>query len=96
MAVLKKIGVWSLAKIYMIVCAVMGLIMGIFFVILSSMGLKGMEPLPGVSGAGLIIALPIFYALLGLGGGALFAWMYNIFSDMVGGVEVEIEDKKKK
>jgi len=44
-----------------------------------------------VIGLLVMFGLPIFYAVMGFVGGAIGALVYNIFSGMVGGIEIEVE-----
>src|SRR5262245_43034834 len=98
--VLKRIGVGSAAKIFGALYASLGLILGIFFALFSSTlggALASAEGgnVPGwagmVFGAGAIVILPIFYGVLGLIGGAIWAGLYNLFAGFVGGIELQLE-----
>ena len=96
--VLKRIGVLSAAKIVGAVYAVFGVLGGLFFMALSLVGAgiaaAGDEFPPFVGmifGVGAIIVLPLLYACLGFVFGALCAALYNLFSGMVGGIEVELQ-----
>jgi predicted porin len=42
-------------------------------------------------GVGAIVVLPIIYGIMGLIGGAIAAALYNLFSGMVGGVELDLQ-----
>ena len=44
-----------------------------------------------VFGVGAIVVLPIIYGVLGLIGGAIAAALYNLFSGMVGGIELDLQ-----
>lgn len=96
--VLKRIGVLSAAKIVGAVYAVFGVLGGLFFMALSFLGAgiaaanEEVSPLIGmIFGVGAIIILPLLYACLGFVFGALCAALYNMFSGMVGGIEVELQ-----
>ncbi len=91
----KKIGVFSLAKIEAVMGAVIGFIAGIIWAIIGTafIGFAG----PGMPfGSGLlfgiaaIVLLPILYALIGFIGGALVAFIYNIVAGWIGGIEIEL------
>jgi hypothetical protein len=79
--------------------AVLGLVIGACFALISTIGgfsALGDNPdapawLGAVFGVGAIIALPIFYGLLGLIMGAFMAWLYNVVSGMVGGVVIDVQ-----
>jgi hypothetical protein len=45
-----------------------------------------------VVGILVMIGLPIFYAIIGFIFGAISALVYNLFSGIVGGVEIEVEN----
>jgi hypothetical protein len=96
--VLRRIGVLSAAKIVAAVYAVFGALGGLFFMALSLVGAgiaaagEDVSPLIGmIFGVGAIIILPIIYACLGFVFGALSAALYNVFSGMVGGIELELQ-----
>ena len=96
--VLKRIGVLSLAKIVGAVYAVFGVLGGLFFMSLSFLGAgiaaanEDVPPFIGMLfGVGAIIILPLLYACMGFVFGALSAALYNLFSGMVGGIEVELQ-----
>ncbi|MFH1332157.1 MAG: hypothetical protein ABIH63_02630 [archaeon] len=94
MAVVKKLGVWSVAKIQGIIMAVAGLLLGIFFTFLNTVTTVT-EPteagLPLWTGPLSIIILPIMYGVIGLIGGAVGAWVYNVAAKFVGGIEIELK-----
>jgi hypothetical protein len=104
--VIQRLGVWSVARLYGGISATFGLIAGIFFALISTLGgLAGalnadasargagfaVGGLGALFGVGAIIFLPICYGLLGLAGGALGAALYNLFAGMFGGIEVEVQ-----
>jgi uncharacterized protein involved in cysteine biosynthesis len=96
--VLKRIGVLSVAKIVGAVYAVFGVLGGLFFMALSFLGAgiaaanEDVPPFIGMLfGVGAIIILPVLYACMGFVFGALSAALYNLFSGMVGGIEVELQ-----
>ncbi|HLC64861.1 MAG TPA: DUF3566 domain-containing protein [Candidatus Nanoarchaeia archaeon] len=89
MAVIKRLDVWSVAKIQALIMAVFGLVFGILYAFfLSGVGLMmGTGMLLGLAP---IIALPVLYGILGLALGALTALLYNLFARWVGGIEIEL------
>jgi len=97
--ILKRIGPLSLAKVCGIIYVVVGFIVGGFVSLFALMGVFAnsmMNEGPGAFlglffGVGAIIILPIFYGVLGFIGGALMAWLYNIFAGLVGGVELDLQ-----
>jgi hypothetical protein len=95
--VVNKIGVWSVARVYGAMLAALGLLFGACVALFSLIGagLAGANSdVPGwmsaVLGVGAVIALPIFYGVMGLVMGALMAALYNIFAGMVGGISIDV------
>ncbi len=88
MAILKKIGVFSAAKIQAIMMAVIGLIFGILGMFITGLRSAGMFGGFGFLG---ILLLPIVYAIIGFISGAFGAWIYNLVSGWIGGVELELD-----
>jgi hypothetical protein len=96
--VLRRIGVLSAAKIVGAVYAVFGVLGGLFFMALSLFGFSvagANDEMPAfigvIFGVGAIIVLPVMYACMGFVFGALSAALYNVFSGMVGGIELELQ-----
>jgi hypothetical protein len=100
--VIKRFGVLSAAKLYAVVMAAIGLIIGIplgliMMVIgaaVMSMGRDGGAPGGVGIGMGLfyMIGLPIMYGLMGFIFGALGALVYNMAAGFLGGLELELEN----
>jgi hypothetical protein len=99
----KRVGVFSYAKITAVTCAVFGLIIGVIYglivIIFGAAILAGAGRDSGTAGAGSIVAgllmmigFPIFYAIIGFIFGAIGALVYNIASGFVGGIELELEN----
>jgi hypothetical protein len=100
--VIRRIGVWSVSRLYGALSAAMGLILGAIFALVGMAGgmagalqESGAGPQAGVIGmmfgVGAIIILPIFYGVLGVVAGAIGAALYNLFAGMFGGIELETE-----
>ncbi len=94
----KRLGVFSCAKVTGILYAGIGFIAGLIFTFISlvigSLAADyggGPNPFAAIFGVGAIIFLPVFYGLAGFVGGALMAWMYNVIVGFAGGIEVEFE-----
>lgn len=99
MMTVHRMGVFSAAKILGVLYALLGLIVGLFFTCFSLFGAlaatsafgdSGGGALGALFGVGAIIILPIFYGVIGFIGGALMAFLYNIVSGWVGGIEIDI------
>jgi hypothetical protein len=94
--VIRRIGVWSAARLYGAIMAAGGLLVGLMFAAISVVGVtagldEGAGVFAGLFGVGAIIIAPIFYGVFGLIGGAIGALLYNLFAGVVGGLEVETE-----
>lgn len=99
---IKKLGIWSVAKMYGIMALIIGLLLGIPYglivIVFSLVGasIGGNEAL-AVGGGGvvmgiiLMIGIPVGYAVMGIIGGALGALIYNLFAALAGGIEIEVE-----
>lgn len=98
--VLRRIGIWSAAKISAVLYASLGVIVGAFFALASLLGI-GMvahgapsDAPPWFSaswGVAAIVVFPIMYGVAGLIAGALSASLYNLFSRLVGGLVLELQ-----
>ena len=97
---IKRIGIVSLGKISGILYGFFGLIAGIILSIVALIGsiigssiAESPEPLVGIFlGAGAIVALPLFYGIMGFLIGLLTAAIYNLIARIVGGLEIELEE----
>ena len=97
---IKKLDVWSVTRLSILMYALMGLLFGLFF---SAISLGGgwwansisQAPMPGwytlVYGAGAVVVMPLFYGVFGGLMAALFAWLYNVIAARVGGIRFELE-----
>jgi len=95
--VINSIRALSLGKILGSIYASLGLIFGLIVALASLAGLSpvaGDESAPAfigvLLGGGAVIALPIFYGLLGFIGGLLVGAIYNFVARIVGGLEIEV------
>ena len=99
----KRVGVFSYAKITSITMAAFGVILGVIYgLIFMAVGgamMAGGGRDAGAAGAsslvvGLImmVAIPIFYAVIGFLAGALGGVIYHIAARTVGGIELELEN----
>lgn len=100
---IRKLGILSVAKIYSVMMLVLSLLIsipyGLIIIVyaLFGAGMMGGDAAFAVGGGGVLlgigimIGLPIFYGVIGFIGGALAALVYNIFSGIIGGVEIEVE-----
>ena len=100
---IKKLGVWSVMKMYALIGLVMGLIIGVpYGLIIIAISLMGAGGAQGdaafaIGGGGIIagvvmmVAMPIMYCVFAAIGGAIGALIYNLFAAIVGGIEIEVE-----
>ena len=98
--VVKRVGVWSVARVAGGLYASLGLVFGAILTVVALAGVGfiraggGDAPIPFLGillGGGAIIVLPILYGLMGGIIAAFLAWMYNILAGVLGGLEVDIE-----
>ena len=94
MKTVKKVDIMSMAKVQAVICAIFGLILGITVALFGGIIGSVSGSVMGVWGIASIIILPILYAIFGFIAGALGAVFYNLAAGWVGGIEVELEDKK--
>lgn len=98
MVEITRIGVLSLGKIFGILYAFFGLVIGalmsLVFVFSGAMMGDTGGTMGFVFGAGAIITLPLFYGIMGFLSGILMAIPYNMIADWIGGLEVEIKTKE--
>ena len=95
MTVIKSIEIFSWAKIHALFGIVFGLIYGILFAIMgAAIGAK--YSLPGATTLGLlsIIVFPIIFGIMAFICGAILAFLYNVFASKIGGIEIELAEKK--
>jgi len=96
--IVRRIGAWSVGKVYGAMMATLGLIFGACIALFSLVGagiVGANNPdmpswLGAVFGVGAVIFLPLFYGGMGLVMGALMAFLYNIFAGMVGGIDLDV------
>lgn len=94
--VIRRVGVWSIARMYGALSAGMGLIFGLIIAVASAVGMtlgEGDEPpfIAAAFGVGAVVILPIFYGVLGIVVGAIGAGLYNLLAGIVGGVTLDVE-----
>jgi hypothetical protein len=83
MTELKYINPMSLAKIALIINALIGIVISILTIIISTI-----YPAYGQVSALYVVSIPVTYAIAGFVGGFLLALLYNFLANNIGGVEV--------
>ena len=92
--VLTRIDPTSCAKVYGLVCVVIGFILGLVFALVSWMASGLMDDGAGLGmmfGAGSIIFFPIIYGVAGFVMGYVSAAVYNAAAKYVGGIQLDFE-----
>lgn len=94
--IIKKIKPLSAAKIFGILNAIIGLVVGIVFMALALGGYKvetqtGPIPLPGGFGILSIFVLPVLYGGAGFFSGFVCGCLYNLIAAFCGGLEIETQ-----
>jgi hypothetical protein len=101
--VVKRLGVFSVAKIYSVVMAGVGLVVGIplgLIMIIFGAAIMSSSGRDAAAGGGVgigigifyMIGLPIFYGVFGFIIGAIGALIYNLAAGVLGGIEMELEN----
>jgi len=94
--VIRRVNPLSLAKVSAMLYALLGLIFGAIFSLISVVG-SAFIPRQGGAGMGMlfgvgaIVALPIFYGAVGFVMSLIGAALYNLIAGWVGGVEIEVQ-----
>jgi hypothetical protein len=99
---IRRMGVFSCAKIYAVVMAAFGIIIGVIygliFMVVGGAMMAGGARDSGAAGAsslviGLImmVVIPIIYGVIGFVAGAIGGVVYNVAAGFVGGLELELE-----
>jgi len=92
MHVIRSVGVISVAKIMALIHASFGLLLMPIFLLagfLSMMGRTHSE-FGGAVSVVIAVLMPIFYGLMGFVMGAIGALLYNLFANLIGGIEVQV------
>jgi hypothetical protein len=101
---IRRFSVMSVAKMYSLLLFVAGLIIGVIYglgfmffgAMISALAPRGEGQAAGgissiIIGLVIMIAFPIFYAIIGFIAGAIGALIYNVAAGVVGGVKFELE-----
>jgi hypothetical protein len=101
---IRRFGVFSVAKMYGLLCFIFGLIFGVlyglFFIIfgaaMTAFAPGGRDAAAGgissvVMGVIIMIGVPLFYGVMGFVAGTIGALIYNAMAGIAGGVKLELE-----
>ncbi len=97
---IKKIGVLSVGKISALGGMVMGLILGIFYAVMGANPVMKAQLAAGPAGAEIIFSwwspliMAVLYGALYFIGGIITAALYNVFAKGIGGITIELKEKK--
>lgn len=94
MHIVKSVGVLSVAKIMGLIYGCMGLLLAPLFLLIGLLGsFAGQQktPFAGIFGVFAALLMPIFYGVMGFVTGVIGAFLYNLFSKLVGGFELELD-----
>lgn len=99
---IRRIGVFSAGKVFGVLYALFGLIFGAIFALFYLLGAavgaansQGSDTLVWlVFGIGSVIFLPLFYGILGFVFGLIGALLYNLVARLIGGIEIEVEERQ--
>jgi hypothetical protein len=87
---IRSISVGQAAKVFGILYGLMGLILIPFFWIVIAAAPKEAGS-PFAFGVGVLIFIPVFYAIIGFIGTAIACAVYNWVAGKVGGIEVQLD-----
>ena len=93
--VIKRVVPLSAAKITATLYAIIGLVIGACFSLVSVVTTvanpTGNSMPSAIFGVASIVIFPILYGVLGFLGTLLSAWLYNVLAGALGGVEIEVQ-----
>ena len=91
---IKRLYVWSVAKLQAILMAVIGFLLGLFYALLGvALGPAAFGESAGIIALGfwLLLLLPLVYGIMGLVGGGIGAALYNCVAKWVGGIKLQLK-----
>ena len=102
---MRRIPVWPVMRVVFIIFLIIGIIVGLMYgfmissfgLLLSTLGESPLDegfPLIGNLGFLMIPIFAIFYAVFGTIAAVIWAVIYNITASVVGGIELELEEKQ--
>ena len=89
---IKKIGVWPLSKMMGIITAIMGFIItALGIILIKFIDAEAAAEITGATALSAILMGIVFYGILGIILGAVFAWLYNLLTKKIKGFEIELK-----
>ena len=89
---IKKIGVWPASKVMGIVLAIMGFIVtALGIILIKFLDAEAAAEVTGATALSAILIGIVFYGILGIALGALFAWIYNLVVKHTKGFEIDLK-----
>ena len=93
---IRRIDPLSAGKVLGLIQALIGLVVGLFFSMITVFGMAvgGGEAIAVglITGLGAVLFLPLSYGIMGFLAGVLGAFLYNAVASMAGGIELETEE----
>ena len=102
---MRRIAVWPVVRVVFIIFLIIGIIVGLMYglmmssfgLLLSALGESPIDeglPLIGNLGFLMIPIFAVFYAVFGTIAAVIWVLIYNITASVVGGIELELEEKR--
>jgi hypothetical protein len=91
---LRAVGVLSSARILAVVQAAIGILVGFLFLLFAAVGaaiVPGQQRLGMIGIVVIAVLMPVFYGVLGFVMGAVWAFVYSVVAQSIGGLELEFE-----
>lgn len=97
MAHIRSVGPWSVMKLFALLYAMIGFLIGAVISLISVLGFMGTSA-AGTEGAwaflfgtAAIVIAPIFYGCIGAVGGLIMSLFYNLAAGITGGLEINLQ-----
>lgn len=91
---LRSVGVLSSAKIFAVIQGAVGIVIGFIFLLFALVGAAFMPAQQRLGMVGMIVIavlMPVFYAVIGFTVGAIWAAVYNLTAQTIGGLELQLD-----
>jgi hypothetical protein len=91
---LRSIGVLSAARIFAVIQGAIGILVGFFFLLFAIVGAAIKPGQQKLGMIGMVIAavlMPVIYAAIGFVIGAIWAAVYNLAAQSIGGLELQFD-----